>query len=283
VRGDCLNRATEPVTAAWRAGAGARRQAVGGNAPHSQRSGRREQSGSVAHEIGSRRWASSSGQGHGWNWRCSGEEPGFRAEANRDGNNSAAVRLSGELDIASAGAARRALELLDAGIQQIVLDLSDITFCDAAGVRFLLAAQKQARTIGRDLVVRHPSRPVRRVLTITGELSAICPADSPAAKNHNRQTCATPSRRTHHPPEAHSRMICAPVHWGRPSLIMHAESAICTARMGDRTGPRVSRTSRASLVRAREHADRRISMQAGSALTAQRRILRRTPARAPGR
>jgi hypothetical protein len=61
------------------------------------------------------------------------EEPGFRAEANRDGNNSAAVRLRGELDITSAGAARRALELLEAGVQQIVLDLSDITCCDAAG------------------------------------------------------------------------------------------------------------------------------------------------------
>ena len=108
------------------------------------------------------------------------EEPGFRAEANRDGNNCATVRLCGELDIASAGAARRALEQLDAGIQQIVLDLSHITFCDAAGVRFLLTARKQARTTGRDLVVRHLSRPVLRVLAITGELPAICQADAPA-------------------------------------------------------------------------------------------------------
>lgn len=108
------------------------------------------------------------------------EEPGFHVVASRDGNDSATVRLCGDLDIASAGAARRALEQVDADIQQIVLDLSDITYCDAAGVRFLLTAQKQARTTGRDLVVRHPSRPVRRVLAITGELPVICPADSPA-------------------------------------------------------------------------------------------------------
>lgn len=108
------------------------------------------------------------------------EEPGFHAEANRDGNNSVTVRLCGDLDIASAGAARRVLEQLDAGIQQIVLDLSDITYCDAAGVRFLLTAQEQARTRGRDLVVRHPSRAVRRVLAITGELPVICPPESPA-------------------------------------------------------------------------------------------------------
>lgn len=105
------------------------------------------------------------------------EAPGFRAEANRDGSNSATMRLHGELDIVSVGAARRALEQVDAGIQQIVLDLSHVTFCDAAGVRFLLTAQEQARTAGRDLVVRHPSRSVRRVLALTGDLPAICPAD----------------------------------------------------------------------------------------------------------
>jgi anti-sigma B factor antagonist len=63
--------------------------------------------------------------------------------------------------------------------QQIVLDLSHITFCDAAGVRFLLTAKEQARTAGRDLVVRHPSRSVRRVLALTGNLPAICPPDPP--------------------------------------------------------------------------------------------------------
>ena len=105
------------------------------------------------------------------------EALGFRAEADRNGSNSATVRLYGELDIASAGAARRALEQVDAGIRQIVLDLSHITFCDAAGVRFLLTAPAQARTAGRDLVVRHPSRSVRRVLALTGELPALCPAD----------------------------------------------------------------------------------------------------------
>jgi anti-anti-sigma factor len=113
--------------------------------------------------------------------RCTqAEPPGFRAEASRNGNNSATVRLLGELDIASVGAARRALEQLDAGIEQIVLDLSHITFCDAAGIRFLLTAQEQARTTGRDLVVRHASRAVRRVLAITGNLPAICPADPSA-------------------------------------------------------------------------------------------------------
>lgn len=106
--------------------------------------------------------------------------PGFRAEASRNRDNGVTVRLLGELDIVSAGAARRALEQLDAGIQQIVLDLSHITFCDAAGVGFLLTAQEQARTTGRDLVIRHASRAVRRVLALTGNLPAICLADPSA-------------------------------------------------------------------------------------------------------
>lgn len=128
------------------------------------------------------------------------EASGFRAEASRNGNNSATVRLRGELDIASAGAAQRAVEQLDAGIQQIVLDLSHITFCDAAGVRFLLTAQEQARTTGRDLVVRHPSRSVRRVLAITGDLPAICPSDpsadeeqEPADLRHPAMTNSSPT------------------------------------------------------------------------------------------
>jgi len=104
----------------------------------------------------------------------------FRAEANGNGNDSATIWLCGDLDFASVGAARRALEQLDAGIRQIVLDLSHISYLDAAGVRFLLTAQQQARTTGRNLVIWHPSRPVRRVLAITGDLPAICPADLPA-------------------------------------------------------------------------------------------------------
>ena len=106
------------------------------------------------------------------------EEPGFYAITNRDRNNTATVRLRGDLDFASVAAARRALEQLEAGIQQIVLDLSHITYCDAAGVRFLLTARKLARTTGRDLIVQYPSKPVRRALAVTGELAAICPPNA---------------------------------------------------------------------------------------------------------
>jgi anti-anti-sigma factor len=105
---------------------------------------------------------------------------GFRAEAARTGNDSATIWLCGDLDFAAAGAARRTLCQLDAGVRRIVLDLSHITYLDAAGVRFLLTAKKRARATGKNLVFRHPSRCVRRVLAITGDLAAICLADPSA-------------------------------------------------------------------------------------------------------
>jgi hypothetical protein len=68
--------------------------------------------------------------------------------------------------------------------------LSHIAYCDAAGIRFLLTAPKQARTTGRDLITRRPSRSVRRVLAITGDLPTIGRAgpptdeESPAGDQH---------------------------------------------------------------------------------------------------
>lgn len=127
------------------------------------------------------------------------EAPGFCAEANGNGSNSATMRLHGELDIVSAGAARRALEQVGAGIQQLVLDLSHITFCDAAGVRFLLTAHEQARTAGRDLIVRHPSRSVRRALALTGDLPAICLADPSPDEAPERADPRRPARTSSSP------------------------------------------------------------------------------------
>jgi hypothetical protein len=111
--------------------------------------------------------------------------------------------------------------------------LSHITYCDAAGVRFLLTAQKQAHTTGRDLVVRHPSRPVRRILTITGELSAIYPAD-PLTDNESAagRPCATPPRRTHHLPEAHSPSRALLRGTGWPYSLRCPGSAAATASTG---------------------------------------------------
>jgi anti-anti-sigma factor len=101
---------------------------------------------------------------------------GLRVSVVRDGTGSAMVRLAGEIDIVSVEAVRRAVGELEAGTRRIAVDLSRVTFCDMAGVRFLIAARKQASKAGTDLVVLHPRGPVYRVLDVTGAMPLVCPA-----------------------------------------------------------------------------------------------------------
>ncbi len=103
------------------------------------------------------------------------EDRGLRVNVIRDGDGSATVRLAGEIDVVSAEAARRAVAPLESPARQIILDLSRVTFCDMAGVRFLLQACQQASAAGADLVVRYPHRSVSRVLDLTGTWPLICP------------------------------------------------------------------------------------------------------------
>lgn len=95
------------------------------------------------------------------------EELGLRIDVVRDGS-IAIVRFAGEIDFVSAKAGGNVVEQLPADIKHMVLDLSGVTFCDAAGVRFLLTIRETAMAAGVDVAVRHPSKVVRRILQITG-------------------------------------------------------------------------------------------------------------------
>ena len=98
------------------------------------------------------------------------------------------VHLAGELDYGSAATAHLALARAGSSAKEIVLDLSRVVFVDAAGLRFLLSAQRRARAAHRRLIVRRPSRTIRRMLELTGAgpLLAIDTGDrhppAPAAK-----------------------------------------------------------------------------------------------------
>jgi anti-anti-sigma factor len=78
------------------------------------------------------------------------------------------VHLAGELDYVSAATGQVAFARAGARAKEIVLDLSRVVFVDASGVRFLLSAQRRARAADRRLIVRRPSRSVRRTLELTG-------------------------------------------------------------------------------------------------------------------
>jgi anti-sigma B factor antagonist len=51
---------------------------------------------------------------------------------------------------------------------RVVVDLSQVTFLGAAGLRVLLAAARRARGLGDDLVLRDPRPIVLRLLEVTG-------------------------------------------------------------------------------------------------------------------
>lgn len=93
---------------------------------------------------------------------------------------SATVRLAGEIDITTVAAARRALTPLLPAARRIIVDLSQVTFCDLAGVRFFTTASELAGKAGAELAVRYPPRAVSRMLGLTGTLQLLCP-DTPGA------------------------------------------------------------------------------------------------------
>jgi anti-sigma B factor antagonist len=81
----------------------------------------------------------------------------------------AVITLAGELDLGGRERMRDALNaLLDGGHHRIVVDMTDVTFCDSTGLGILVAAGKRA--VARDgwLRLTTPAPRVARVFTITG-------------------------------------------------------------------------------------------------------------------
>jgi anti-anti-sigma factor len=80
------------------------------------------------------------------------------------------IRVAGEVDVATstllAAAVARAMETGAAGRTELVVDLAQVRFIDASGVNVLLSATSRARSADRTLVLRSPSRAVRRMLDV---------------------------------------------------------------------------------------------------------------------
>ena len=79
------------------------------------------------------------------------------------------VALQGELDLATAASLRSCLSPLVQGEpapDRLVLDLRDLTFLDASGISALLTVQRALDRRGGTLVLRSPSRLVRRVVKV---------------------------------------------------------------------------------------------------------------------
>jgi anti-anti-sigma factor len=94
--------------------------------------------------------------------------PPFACTWSNDGAGPAWVRAIGELDLAAAGQLIEVLREVQHRARLIVLDLRELTFLDAAGVRAIVDANLYARRNGRRvLLVRAPNR-VQKALELMG-------------------------------------------------------------------------------------------------------------------
>ncbi|MEE1783810.1 STAS domain-containing protein [Streptomyces sp. SP17BM10] len=92
------------------------------------------------------------------------------------------VRARGEIDLDTAPRLLRELERALAEHHVVVLDLSQVTFMDCSGLGALVQARNQADRGGRRLVLRGVSRPVARILRLTGLTRRLAPVPDRTAE-----------------------------------------------------------------------------------------------------
>jgi anti-sigma B factor antagonist len=78
------------------------------------------------------------------------------------------IFVQGEIDMATAGRLRDAIEPHMGAEQTIVLDLSCVEFMDSSCLKVLVQARGRLTDDGGSLILRNPSRVAHRLLTIAG-------------------------------------------------------------------------------------------------------------------
>ena len=121
----------------------------------------------------------------------------------------AVVQVGGEVDAFTAPTLHAELtDQLDSPPTILVLDLTDVTFLSASGVRVLLDAHETAALTGTSLRLVYTTRAVRRVLDVL-QLSNLfrtypAVADALASKSEPMQLCAKAGGRTGYPRRSRS-------------------------------------------------------------------------------
>ena len=95
------------------------------------------------------------------------EPDGFGIEDRHAGRRHTLL-LSGELDMASAPALEEALQqLCEAGAQELVLDLRELSFMDSSGLNAIVKGRALCEEHRCDLALIPGRRPVQRVFEVT--------------------------------------------------------------------------------------------------------------------
>ena len=106
----------------------------------------------------------------------------FSTDVVRTGNTTV-IRVRGEIDIATCGRLRDAIEPHLGPQQSIVLDLSDVAFADSSFLKLLVQARGRLTNDGGSLVLRNPSTAAHRLLTIA-EAEGLLMADADLYRLH---------------------------------------------------------------------------------------------------
>lgn len=77
------------------------------------------------------------------------------------------LRLRGELDLSTTGDLQRVLDGA-CGCEEILLDLSDLSFIDSSGISLFLTAHKRATADGQKFVLRFPAPSVLKAFEVGG-------------------------------------------------------------------------------------------------------------------
>jgi anti-sigma B factor antagonist len=92
----------------------------------------------------------------------------------QEGENCTRLSLRGELDVASAGAFREQLSLVNqSGVAELTVDLSELSYIDPTGLSVLAVEQQRAVATGLTLRIASPSDFVLRMLRITGLIEVL--------------------------------------------------------------------------------------------------------------
>jgi anti-anti-sigma factor len=112
--------------------------------------------------------------------QAAGAEQGSFIVCSEQRDHAAHLRLSGELDMATASVLEQWLSRAESnGNTAIVLDLEHVTFMDSSGLHSFVRAAERARRSGRTFEIVKVPAPVRRVLQIT-ETTYLLDADPPS-------------------------------------------------------------------------------------------------------
>lgn len=93
----------------------------------------------------------------------------FSVSSERPSDRLGIVSLGGEVDIYTAPQFKECmLELLDSGVRDLIVDLAEVTFIDSTALGVLIGGVRRVHGVGGSMALVVASRPVERVLTITG-------------------------------------------------------------------------------------------------------------------